>query len=184
MSSIYYNMSKKPQILYISLLPVVLLVVLALGAGYFLMKDDLKLPSFSKEPEVRRLEGFPTIIYTDQEIDKQREVIKDQESLEKFLKTADPTGNLALGEKINFEKEYLLGVTSPTQDEAGHEIKVKKLYEDKKEGSLLVSIRQTDNPESCEVVLQKNVAVDLVAISKTDYNIEFEVVKEPNAECL
>ena len=164
-------MSSKPQILYISLLPVILLVALALGAGYFLMKDDIKLPSLNKEPEVRRLEDFPTVVYSDEVIDKQRNVIKTQEELENFLRTVDPSGNLALSEKINFEKEFLLGVTTSTQEKTGTTLKVRKLYENKENKKLSVAIKQMENPEECESDLQKNVAVDIVAVSKTDYEI-------------
>jgi hypothetical protein len=176
------NMNKNPLILYISLFPILILVLLAGSAGYFLLKDEIKIPNFKKEPEVRRLEGFPTVIYVDQEIEKQRRVIRSQEELQEFLRTVDPSGNLVLGEKINFNKEYLLGVSS-TQELVDTEMRVRKLYEDKKDESLLVVIRRSVLADTCEKDEQKNVAVDLVAVTKTDHKIDFDIVKETAKKC-
>jgi hypothetical protein len=177
-------MSNKPRTLYISFLPIILLVLLIVGAGFFLIKDDINLSKlFNKEPTVRRLSGFPTVVNTDQIISKQRVVIKSQAELEQFLKSVDKTGNLALGEKINFDREYLIGVSSDTFNQTGNAIKVRKLYEDKMKKTLLVSVRQTSMGETCPKDPQTNVAVDIVAITKTTDAIDFEVIKEVNENC-
>ena len=174
----------KQQTLNVSLLPVLLLVGLALGAGYFLMKDDFDLGKiFKNEPQVRRLEGFPTIVSTNDIIDKQRAVIKSQAELDTFLKTVDPGGTLKLTEEVNFDREYLIGASTKTLTNAGNEIKVRKLYEDQENDELLVSLKQSVPGEECVTAQQLNIPVDLVAISKTEKNISFEVVKEIVSDC-
>jgi hypothetical protein len=177
-------MPKKTNTLYMSFVPVILLLVLIAGAGYFLLKDDFKLPKiFNNEPQLRRLEGFPTVVNSAQPIEKQRVVIKSQDELIAFLKTVDPTGSLALGEKINFDKEYLLGVAAKTATEGDTQIKIRKLYEDKKAKEILVSIREIDPQGPCVKTGQSIIPVDIVAISKTDDSIKFEVIKEFNSDC-
>ena len=178
-------MSKNnPKLLSMNLLPIVLIVALILGAGFLLIEGDVKLPWAKKDNtfSVRRLEGFPTTSYTDQQLPKQRLVIKSQKELEDFLKAADPSGNLALGEKIDFDKEYLLGVSSETVDTQGYGIKVRKVYIDDQENRLLASIRQTIPGENCTYDIDPNIPVDLVAVEKTEKDVEFESIKE-FAEC-
>jgi hypothetical protein len=177
-------MPKKTNTLYMSLLPVVLLLVLIAGAGYFLLKDDIKLPKFfNNEPQLRRLQDFPTVVNTTQIVEKQRAVIKSQDELIAFLKTVDPSGNLALGEKINFDKEYLVGVSAKTATGGEIAMKIRKLYENKTAKELLVSIKETDPQGACVVQGGSSIPVDLVAISKTDYSIKFEVIKDFNTDC-
>lgn len=167
-----------------SLLPVVLLLALIVGTGYFLLKDDIKLPKFfSNEPQLRRLQDFPTVVSTTQTVEKQRTVIKSQEELIAFLKTVDPSGNLALGEKINFDQEYLVGVSAKTSTEGEVKLKIRKLYENKTAKELLVSIKETDPQGACVTTGESSIPVDLVAISKTDYTIDFEVIKDFNTDC-
>lgn len=148
------------------------------------MKDDIDLSKiFNREPQVRRLDGFPTVINTNQVIDKQRMLIKTQAELETFLKTIDPTGITTLPEKIDFEKEYLIGVSTKTLNNTGTSLKVRKLYEDKEDKKLLASIKQEVPNEKCPVNPQLNIVADLVAISKTDFAIDYELIKEIQAEC-
>ena len=176
-------MTNKSHILNMSLLPVFLLLALILGAGYFLMAGDVNVSKlFNKEPEVRRLAGFPTDVVTQEVIDKQRVIIKSDEELATFLNAIDKTGLLGIKEKINFDKEYLIGVTTQTQPEAKSSIKIRKLYEDKEDQSLIVSIKQTDLGDSCEIEKDSTVSLDLVAVSKTDWKIDFDIVKETK-EC-
>lgn len=176
-------MTKKSHILNMSLLPVVLLLALILGAGYFLMAGDGSISKlFNRGPEVRRLAGFPTVVPTQEVLEKQRIVIKSDEELAAFLNMVDKSGLLSVKDKVNFDKEFLIGVTGKTLPEARSTIKIRKLYEDKEDKSLIVSIKQTDLGDSCEADKDSGVAVDLVAISKTDLNIEFDIVKETK-EC-
>lgn len=155
---------------------VIFLVFIAAGLLYFLFFSSKKI-DFKGQPEVRRLNGFPTTVFTEKQLEKMRAVITNEEELAKFLNSVDESGYLIVRESIDFEKEFILGVSSSTNEETGHEIRIKKLYEDKEDGSLLVSIRETEPGELCEVEKNMNVAIDLVAISKTDYEIEFERVK-------
>ena len=68
--------NKQEAFLRVSLLPLLVLVALILGAGYFLLKDEIKLTSLEKKPTIQRLEGFPTVIYTDKQIEKIRKIKK------------------------------------------------------------------------------------------------------------
>ncbi len=172
-------MTKQTHILNMSFLPIVLLIALILGAGYFLLAGDIDIAKLLKrEPEVRRLAGFPTVINTTEILEKQRTVIKSEQELATFLNSVDKSGLLTLNEKINFDKEFLIGVASKTFEETGSTVKVRKLYEDKENKALIVSIKQIDSGENCEIEAQPNVAVDLVAVSKTDWQIKFDTIKE------
>lgn len=163
-----------------NLLPVALLILLIIGAGYLLLKGEVKLPDFfNTEPQVRRLNGFPTVLYTSEKLEKQRLVIKTQEDLQTFLQTVDKTGILQLQEKIDFSREYLLGVSSETVDFTGSTMKIRKVYQDKENKKLIVELRQILNDEECpDIEKDPNIAVDVVAINKTDWDIEFELVKD------
>lgn len=169
--------TKKYVKLNLSLIPVVIMALIGFGV-YFLFFTDQELIDLNTEPEVRRLEGFPNIAYTDKELDKQREVITSEQQLGEFLNYVDESGFLLVKENIDFEKEMLLGVSSGTFDESDHLIKIRKLYEDKENNKLIVSVRESEPGETCEVDQIRNVSVDIVAISKTDMEIEFERVKQ------
>ncbi len=94
-------MNKKTTTLNISLLPIVVIVLLILGAGYFLVKDDIDLSKiFNREPKVRRLEGFPVVINTNQILDKQRTLVKSQAELDTFLKAIDPSATMINNDNI------------------------------------------------------------------------------------
>ena len=176
-------MTKKSQVLNMSLLPVILLLVLIVGAGYFLMAGDVNVSKlFNREPQVRRLQGFPTAVPTSEIFEKKRVVIKSEAELATFLNAIDKTGLLGLSEKVNFDKEYLIGITGKTLPKTTSTIKIRKLYEDKEDSSLIVSIKQIDLGDACEADVQSNLPVDLVAISKTDLRIVFDIVKETK-EC-
>lgn len=164
--------------LRISLIPLVVIIGLILGAGYLLLAGDIKLPKFNNGPQFRRVDGFPTVIYTDKIIEKQRLVIKSEEELTNFLNAIDPTGLLEVRETINFNKEYLVAATTETEQETNHMVRIKKIYEDKEKGTILVSLRETEAGDTCEVEMDPNVAVDIVAISKTETPIDFERVKQ------
>ena len=172
------NTAIKATIIYMSYLPLILIILLVLGAGYFLMADDIKLPKFNKGPQIRRLEGFPTLIYSEGPIEKQRKVIKSEEELNEFLNFIDPTGLLTLKESINFEEEYVIAVSSETEKDEEHKIKIRKVYEDKEDTTLLVSIQETFGGPECTVEEDAHVAVELVVINKTDWEIDFERIKK------
>lgn len=177
---------KQRASLRVSLIPIVVLIGLILGAGYFLLKGEITLPKLNKGPTIQRLGGFPTIIYTDKELDKQRKVITNEQELNEFLNLVDETGLLTVKEEINFEKSVVLAVASATNEETGHKIKIRSVYEDKEEQEILVEFEETDPDNDCEYELDKNIAVDMVVLSKTDYEINFEkitkVIQCPNEE--
>jgi hypothetical protein len=167
-------MNKKSKI---NLIPLFILIAI-LVAVYFLFLSDNELISIDREPEVRRINGFPTVAYTDKELEKKREVITNQEQLAEFLNYVDESGYLIVREEIDFDREFLLGVSTDVNQTEGYELKVRKLYEDKENNKLIVSLREEEPGDSCEYEVNPNVAVDLVAISKTGKIIEFERIKE------
>ncbi|OGC38548.1 hypothetical protein A3K42_01520 [candidate division WWE3 bacterium RBG_13_37_7] len=166
--------------LRISLIPLVILIILILGAGYLLLEGEIKLPKFNRGPQIKRLEGFPTIVYTDKQIEKQRKVIKSEQELTEFLNLIDPSGLLEVRDKIDFNKEYLLAATTETENETGHSVKIRRVYEDKNNSTLLVSIQEEEAGSNCDVEMDKNISVDIASISKTDWNIEFDRTKQIN----
>ncbi len=173
----------KTHTLYISLLPILLILGIIVGAGYMLMKGEFKLPKLTKDiTEVRRLEGFPTVVKTTKVMDKQRVIITNDTELNNFLNEIDPSGQLVLNDNIDFEKEILIGATTETLQTTGYTFKVKKIYANKEDETLTISLRETKSGDTCIVENETNVAVDLVAITKTDWKINFERVKEI-AEC-
>ncbi len=174
--------NKQKASLRISLLPIVILVGLILGVGYFLLKGEINLPDFNKEPTIQRMEGFPTVIYTDKNMEKQRKVIKNEQELTEFLNLIDETGMLTAKEQIDFDKNMVLAVATETNEETGHNLKIKKVYEDKKEKRMIVEIEETNPDNDCQIEIDNNIAVDMVIVSKTDWDIKFEKVTKA-VEC-
>ncbi|MFZ2664381.1 MAG: hypothetical protein WAX66_03395 [Patescibacteria group bacterium] len=173
---------KQKAELRVSLIPLVILVGLILGAGYFLLQGEITLPKFSKGPTIRRLGGFPAVVDTEKVLEKQRWVIKSEEELSQFLNLVDSTGLLELKDKVNFEKEFILAVSSGTNEETGHKIKIRKVYGDSKSKKIIVQVEETEQGDSCSKELSKNIAVDMVSLSKTDWQIKFDKVIK-NEEC-
>ena len=168
--------NKERASLKVSLIPIVILVGLILGAGFFLLKDEIQLPKFNKGPTIQRLEGFPTVIYTQNDMVKQRKVISNDQELDEFLNFVDKSGMLQMREKINFDKDVVLAVSSDSHDEVGRKIKITKVYEDKKNKELKVIVEETKPGETCSPEVDKNITVDMVKISKTDWEISFDRV--------
>ncbi len=161
----------------INLMPLFILIGLIITI-YFVFLSDSALFQLDKRLEVRRINGFPTTAYTEKELDKQRLVITSEEELIRFLNYVDESGYLLVREDIDFNKEMLLGVSTSVNEIEGHTIKIRKLYEDKDSNTLLVSVRETEPGNTCEVIHNSNVAVDLVAIDITSLKVGFERVKE------
>jgi hypothetical protein len=167
-------MNKKPKI---NLIPLFILIGI-LVAIYFVFLSDLNLFKINREPEVRRINGFPTVAYTDKPLEKKREIITNEQELADFLNYVDESGYLIVREDIDFNKEYLLGVSTDTNQTEGYSLKVRKIYQDKGNNKLVVSLREEDPGDNCQYETNPNVAVDLVAISKTTKKIDFERIKE------
>jgi hypothetical protein len=176
-------MTKKQQAtLNMSMIPLAIILVLIIGAGYLLLKGELKLGNWNRGAQLRRLENFPQTVYTDKVVDKQRLVLKNQDDLNKFLNSIDSTGLTNVKENINFDKEYLVAVASKTFEEDGHKLKIKKLMADKDSKKLTVSVEESEKGENCVVENQKNIVVDIIAISKTDWQVDFERLRKTE-EC-
>jgi hypothetical protein len=169
--------NKQSTVLNMSLLPLGILIVLILGVGYFLLKGEIKLPKFNQGPQIRRLEGFPTTVSTIKEMEKQRKVLKSEAELDQFLNEIDPNGTLIVKSNITWDKEFVIAVTTSLNPESGHRIKIRKVYENKPDKSLQVSLDETEKGQYCEVDNEKNIAVDLAVISKTTWDINFDRTK-------
>ncbi len=169
--------TNKPNGKKINLIPLFILMGLLILI-YFVFLSDNELFKLNKKLEVRRINGFPTVAYTDKYLEKQRAVITSEEELIQFLNYVDESGYLTVREDIDFNREMLLGVSTDTNDAEGVGIKIRKLYEDKDKNTLLVSIQETEPGSTCEIVENKNVAVDLVAVDITGMKVEFERVKQ------
>lgn len=167
---------KQNAYLKVSLLPLVILIGLIFGAGYFLLQGEVEFPKFNKGPTIQRMEGFPTVIYTDKEIQKVRKVITNEQELAEFLNLVDETGILTTKEQIDFEKNVVIAVATETNEETGHELKIKKVYEDREKKKILIEFEEVDPNGDCNMEIDKNIAVDMVMLSKTDWRIDFEKV--------
>lgn len=170
-----------------NLVPVMLIFVLILGAGYLLLKDTLKLPWFRNDNtvEITRLEGFPRAWDTQKEIAKVRKVITNEQELKDFFAYADMVDDAsfhAILSKVNFNKESLIGVTSDTRSETEEVIRIKKVEIDKVKKKLNVKIIQYKPDSTCVPEIKSNILIDIVKISKSSNEISFEVVKE-NRSC-
>jgi len=168
--------NKQRAALKVNLFPIVILIGLILGIGYFLLQGEIELPKFNKGPTIQRLEGFPTAIYSDREMEKERRVIKNEEELNEFLNYVDETGLLNVKENINFEKNVIIAISTDSNEEVGHTIKIDKVYEDKEENEILIQFEEKKPGDSCEPELDKNIAVDMVILSTTGREIDFEKV--------
>jgi len=167
--------------------PVILIFVLISGAGYLLLKDTLKLPWFRDDNtvEITRLEGFPRAWETQKDIKKVRRVIKSEAELKEFFAYADMVDDTSLNailNKVDFDKEFLLGVTSDTQEETEGLIRIKRVEIDKVKKKLFVDVIQYKPDATCVPEVKSNILVDIVKISKSDNEIGFDVVKE-NRSC-
>ncbi len=160
----------------INLIPVIVLVLLILGAGYLLLRSDLKLPKIGESaPVVRRFNGFPTVAYTSKVAEKQRLIITSEEELNNFLNLVDSTGLLKLPETIDFNKQFVIAASTKTNATTGTTIKIRKVYQDKVAKKLQISVRQTVEDDTCEKDASTNIAVDLVAVNKLDdWEIDFD----------
>jgi len=170
-----------------NLVPVILIFVLILGAGYLLLKDTLKLPWFRDDNtvEITRLDGFPRAWDTQKDIKKTRRVIKSEQELKDFFAYADMTDNVSLNailSKVNFDKEFLLGVASDTQEDTEGLLRIKRVEINKAKKKLSVNIIQYKPDTTCVPEVKSNVLVDIVKISKSDNQIVFDVTQE-NRSC-
>jgi hypothetical protein len=168
--------------LKVSLIPLVILIGLILGAGYFLLQGEITLPKFNRGPTIKRLEGFPTVSNVNQVIDKQRRTITSESELNEFLNLVDSSGLIQLKDKMDFTKNIIIAVASGTNEETGHSIKIKKVYEDSKAKRIIVQVEETEQGDTCKKEPSRNVAIDMVSLSKTDWQIKFDKIIK-NEEC-
>ena len=175
--------NKQRASLRVSLIPLVILVGLILGAGYFLLQGEISMPKFNKGPTIQRMVGFPTIIYIDEKMEKERRVITSEQELDEFLNLIDKSEILEVRESINFDKNIVLAVSSSTNETTGYEIKISKVYEDKEDQKIRVLFEEMKPGDTCtEEEMDINITVDMVILSKTDWEIDFERVLK-TVEC-
>lgn len=167
-----------------NLVPVILIFVLILGAGYLLLKDTLKLPWFRNDNtiEITRMEGFPRAWVSEKEIEKVRRVIENKAELQEFFDYADMTSDQASLDavlaQVDFDKELVLGVTSDTKEETESLIRVKRVEIDKVKKKLTVQIIQYKPDSTCVPEIKKNILVDIVKIDRSDNEIDFDVIQQ------
>ena len=152
-----------------------------------MLKDALKLPWFRNDNtvEITRLEGFPRAWETQRDVKKTRRVIRNEQELKDFfayVDMADETSLNSILNKVDFNKEFLLGITSDTQEETEGTIRVKRVEIDKAKKKLYVEIIQYKPDTTCAPEVKSNVLIDIVKISKSTNEIGFDVVKE-NRSC-
>ncbi|MCA9308059.1 protease complex subunit PrcB family protein, partial [candidate division WWE3 bacterium] len=153
--------------LYISILPIVILVLLVLGLGYFLTEGEVDLPwKSTNRLDVERIEGYPTNILTSNQVTKKREIIKSQEDLDNFINSIDSAGVVKAPQGVDFEDNFVIAVATETLNTDGYRLKVHRIYLDDKDNSLLVQVEETEPGKTCEVSEVTNVAVDLAVIEK------------------
>lgn len=170
----------KSHTLNASILPILILVGLILGAGYFLIGSNFKLPKFGQKDSLQRLEGYPTVINITKEdaatIGKIREVITSQEQLDAFLAKVSK-GGLTVNEEIDFSKKVVIAVAT-TFDEPDKELKIKKVYESSQDKKLTIQIRNLVPEDICPTGEKYTVGIDLATVKKTDWKIDFENITE------
>lgn len=164
--------------LYVNVIPIIIILLLIGGAGYFLFGQDLEITIEDRKTQVTRVEGVPVMLYVSEDREKVRKVIKSDEELNDFLNEVDKKGELTIDTSVNFNKHYLLGTATKTLEGENHEFKIKKIYKDTDDKRLTVVQERVDPDESCELEGGRNIWVDIVQINKTDWNIDFELVKK------
>lgn len=176
------NLSKRQQAG--NALPIIIILGLIIGAGYFLIGDDIKLPKFlNGEPKFERVEGFPKTVYVTSEKEKKREVITSEEELNNFLNEVDENNQIDFKAEIDFDRKMLIAVSSGYWETDGDKFRIKKIYKDSEDKTLLFSLEEQELGELCEKKIDPNVVVDFAVIDKTDWKIEFEKVKKINEDC-
>lgn len=163
----------------LSALPLIIIIGLILGTGYLLLKDniDLSFLETSDNLEMERLEEFPKTVGVNEDIEKQREVIKSEEELVEFLSYVSKSSELSLNRKVDFNKEMLIGVSTETFNTGGYSIKIDDINKDTEANSLHVTSLITKPGDNCLVTQQLTSAVDIVVVDKTDMDVEFDTLR-------
>ncbi|OGC51231.1 hypothetical protein A2709_01920 [candidate division WWE3 bacterium RIFCSPHIGHO2_01_FULL_43_9] len=166
-----------------NLVPVLLISILIVSAGYLLLKDTLQLPWFKTEKtmEITRLVGYPTTIETQKDLKKTRMVLKSSDELRNYLQSIDIVDEEAynqLNSQVDFAKETLIAASSDTQEETESTIKIKRVALDRDNNVLAVTIVQSKPDATCIPEIKKNILVDFVKITKTDKEFDFDAIKE------
>lgn len=171
--------------IYFNILPLIIIFLLIGGAGYFLFGQDIKFPSREDSlTKIIRVEGFPHRISVNEEREKERVVITSEEELTNFMTKIDPEGQITLREDFNFKKNVLIVSSTETLEGTLNKYKIKRIVKDTKSKSLVVEQEITVPMEECpektseEDTAKKSIFVDLIQLNKTDWEIEFELVKK------
>jgi hypothetical protein len=168
----------KPIKLYVNIIPLLIILLLIGGAGYFLFGQDIEIPIEDRKTKITRIEGFPRMMYVDEEREKIHRVIKSEEGLNNFLNEVDKDGILDFNENVNFNKYFVIATTTETLEGENHEFKIRKIYKDTDDKTLTVSRERIEPEDECKMEGGKNIWIDMIKLRKTDWNIEFEIVKK------
>ena len=100
-----------------------------------------------------------------------------------FLNEVDENNQIDFNTEINFNRKMLIAVSSGYSEVDGNKFRIKKVYKDTEDKTLLFSLEEQELGELCEKRIDPNVVVDFAVIDKTDWKIEFEKVKKINDDC-
>jgi len=171
--------------MYINILPLLIMVLLIAGAGYLLFGQDIKLPKKEdKLTKITRIQGFPARIPVDDNREKIRKVITSKEELTDFLTKVDPQGSLELTEEPDFSRYVVVASSTETLQGKLNSYRIKRIVkdiEDKEltvEQELILPMEECPNKETEEEKASKSIIVDLIMLNKTDWKIDFDLLKK------
>ncbi len=171
--------------MYINILPLLIMVLLIAGAGYLLFGQDIKLPKKEdKLTKIIRIQGFPARIPVDDNREKIRKVITSKEELTDFLSKVDLQGSLELTEEPDFSRYVVVASSTETLQGTLNSYRIKRIVkdiEDKEltvEQELILPMEECPNKETEEEKASKSIVVDLIMLNKTDWKIDFDLLKK------
>ncbi len=171
--------------MYINVLPLLIIVLLIAGAGYLLFGQDIKLPKKEdKLTKIIRIQGFPARIPVDDNREKIRKVITSKEELTDFLSKVDLQGSLELTEEPDFSRYVVVASSTETLQGTLNSYRIKRIVkdiEDKEltvEQELILPMEECPNKETEEERASKSIIVDLIMLNKTDWKIDFDLLKK------
>jgi len=161
------------------------MVLLIAGAGYLLFGQDIKLPKKEdKLTKIIRIQGFPARIPVDDNREKIRKVITSKEELTDFLSKVDLQGSLELTEEPDFSRYVVVASSTETLQGTLNSYRIKRIVkdiEDKEltvEQELILPMEECPNKETEEEKASKSIVVDLIMLNKTDWKIDFDLLKK------
>ncbi|MBP8960760.1 hypothetical protein KBG31_00875 [Patescibacteria group bacterium] len=186
------NKNKSSIKVYVNIVPLIIIFLLIGGAGYFLFGQDIKLPSFKPEDSIKvtRIDGFPYRINVKEPREKTRKIIKSEEELTAYMAEIDPEGQIDLRENFNFNKNFLVAVSTETIQDPWTKYRIKRVERDSRKQKLTVehelTVPVTECPEEKEEEettdkadaeeTTQAIIVDMIQISKTNWEVELKAL--------